>query len=90
MKQHVVRRSLRVDPPKPGQQSQNASVPELQPSLPPKPTPRPYRAGNGVVPWLIGLGIVVGGTLLAGKNSYDRNLGRYRDVRGRFRQGRFF
>lgn len=71
------------------QQRNPAHQPQVREAREPSPSPRGV-FGRGAGGLIFGLAALVGGTLLAGKNAYDRNVGRYRDSRGRFRGGRFF
>lgn len=54
----------------------------------PKPVQVPQSDGSGLG-WLFAAALAGGALLLAGTNSYDENVGRYRDSRGRFKSGIF-
>lgn len=62
----------------------NLPVPYQPPPVPPSP-PRPSNAGLGAL-FSVGMAFMA---LLMTKNSYDRDVGRYRNGRGQFRKGPF-
>ena len=53
-----------------------------------KPAQVPQNQGSGLG-WLFAAALAGGALLLASANSYDENVGRYRDSNGRFRSGMF-